>query len=414
MKRESVHIIGAGVSGLVCAIVLEKAGFSPVILEASDKIGGRLKTEMENGYPLDHGFQVLLTGYPSVKKYLNLKELNLIKLLPGAAVFRDGNQFKFGDPIRCLGFLPHLFLTKIASQNDKWKIFRLQAELKQLSVEEIFQRSELTTLEYLNKRGFSEQVIKCFFRPFYGGIFLESKLTTSSRMFEFVFKMFAEGNAAIPKGGMSEIPKQLFQKLNKTEIKYNSKVISIGDGILYLDNGDKLSTDNVVMAAEPPKNFLKSSLPEVKWKSCYNLYFEVDNNLLKKGLIGLCGNEGKLINNMFYPFKAFGIKKEHLISLTVIDFKSLEINVLINNVIKELEQDYGIQNPTFIKSFFIPKALPVIKDLKYKITEDKVCVSPGLFIAGDTQSNSSLNAAMLSGEVAANAIINKQLKINLV
>ena len=75
MKDQKIYIIGAGLSGLVAAIELEKAGFSPIILESSDKVGGRMKTDQVDGYLLDHGFQVILTAYPEVKRYLNFYHL---------------------------------------------------------------------------------------------------------------------------------------------------------------------------------------------------------------------------------------------------------------------------------------------------------------------------------------------------
>ena len=65
-KKEKVVIIGSGVSGLTASRVLEEAGFSPVILEAESRLGGRLKSDNVEGYVLDHGFQVLLTEYPAV------------------------------------------------------------------------------------------------------------------------------------------------------------------------------------------------------------------------------------------------------------------------------------------------------------------------------------------------------------
>ena len=102
-----IHIIGAGLSGLIAATVLEKNGFAPVIIEATDRPGGRVKTDMVEGYQLDHGFQVLLTAYPAAKKYLNLKALDLQKFKPGAAIFKEGKQVVIGDPLRDISLLVH-------------------------------------------------------------------------------------------------------------------------------------------------------------------------------------------------------------------------------------------------------------------------------------------------------------------
>ena len=91
MKKKDcrINIIGAGISGLTAAKVLEEKGYSPVIIESSNNVGGRVKTEIIEGYQLDVGFQVLLTEYPAAKKHLNYTDLKLQKLLPGALIYKN-------------------------------------------------------------------------------------------------------------------------------------------------------------------------------------------------------------------------------------------------------------------------------------------------------------------------------------
>ena len=93
-----IHIIGGGVSGLIAARVLEDHGYSPSVIEATDRVGGRLKTDVIDGYQLDHGFQVLLTAYPAAQKYLDYEALDLQRFLPGASIFKNGAQKIIGDP----------------------------------------------------------------------------------------------------------------------------------------------------------------------------------------------------------------------------------------------------------------------------------------------------------------------------
>jgi phytoene dehydrogenase-like protein len=107
---EKIHIIGAGISGLIAATVLEKYGFHPVIIEATDRAGGRVKTDIVKGYQLDHGFQVLLTAYPAAQKYLDFEALDLQQFLPGASIFKNSKQKIIGDPIKDISLLlPTLF-----------------------------------------------------------------------------------------------------------------------------------------------------------------------------------------------------------------------------------------------------------------------------------------------------------------
>jgi len=118
----------------------------------------------------------------------------------------------------------------------------------------IFSKEEFSTIDYLKKKGFSVGIIESFFRPFYAGIFLEPELRTSSRMFEFVFKMFAEGSAVIPKKGMEAIPKQMFKKLKHTQLRLNSRVVDIENNFVLLGDGDRIEADRIIIACETPKN----------------------------------------------------------------------------------------------------------------------------------------------------------------
>ena len=168
----SIHIIGAGVSGLIAAQVLEKHGYNPTIIEATDRVGGRVKTDITDGYQLDHGFQVLLTAYPAAHKYLNFEDLELQKFLPGAAIFVKGSQKIIGDPLRDKSFLFSTLFSGVGNFSDKLKIVQLNNALKRKSISDLFAEKEQATSAYLREFGFSEEMIDCFFKPFFSGIFL--------------------------------------------------------------------------------------------------------------------------------------------------------------------------------------------------------------------------------------------------
>src|SRR5271166_910876 len=95
-----ILIVGAGLAGLCCARRLAEAGVSVQIIEASDGIGGRVRTDEVEGFLLDRGFQVLLTAYPEAKKILDYEQLDLREFEPGAIVRRDGGFHTISDPIR--------------------------------------------------------------------------------------------------------------------------------------------------------------------------------------------------------------------------------------------------------------------------------------------------------------------------
>ena len=407
-KSPSIHIIGGGISGLIAARVLEEYGLSATIIEATDRLGGRVKTDVVDGYSLDHGFQVLLTAYPAAKKYLDFDALALQEFLPGSAIFKNGKQKIIGDPLRNLSLLLPTLFSGIGTVNDKLKILALNRRLKKKSIQNIFAEKEQTTLAYLENIGFSETIITDFFIPFFSGIFLENKLDTSSRMFEFVYKMFGQGNAALPKDGIQAIPKQLFEKLKSTTIIFNTKVKSVENGSIILESGETLKSNFTIIATQASGLVSNLKNQAMLWKSCDTLYFEVAKREIKKPLIGLIAMHNALINNIFYhtSLQTSATATKELLSVTVIDRQNLTNKQLVTEVQKELKELCNIDYCTFIKQYNIPMALPKLQDIQYEMLPSETRLTETIFLAGDTQLNGSLNAAMIAGERAALEVIN--------
>ena len=406
-KKYKIHIIGAGISGLIAARVLEDNGFSPVVIEATDRAGGRVKTDILNGFQLDHGFQVLLTSYPAAQQYLNFKSLDLQKFPPGASIFKNNKQKIIGDPLRDLSLLFPTLLSGIGSLSDKLRILKLNNYLKKKSLSAIFSDPEQSTFSYLKEYGFSTEIISEFFKPFFSGIFLETQLETSSRMFEFIYKMFGEGDASIPEAGIEAIPRQLLQNLKHTTFEYKTKVASIKEGEVMLENGTKLESHFTIVATEASGLISNLRNQATQWKSCDTLYFETDKRVIQEKLIGLVATEGTLINNIFYAtsLKTASESSKELLSVTVIDNQNLSNEMLIEEVEKELAEHCGIDSCQFIKQYTIPMALPKLEDLRYEMLPSETRLTTSVFLAGDTQLNGSLNAAMISGERAALGVV---------
>lgn len=411
MKEKKVVIIGAGVSGLVAAINLEKANFNPIIYDQKDRVGGRLQTDYIDGYPYDKGFQVLMTKYPAANKYLNIKLLHLKYFAPGAFVFKDGYQGKLGNPAKDFDLLFSTLFSKLATFSDKLKIIKLYRSLKYKTFEEIFITESITTLNYLKDFGFSEEIINNFFKPFYTGVFLEDKLETSSRMFEFTFKLFAEGKAGVPEKGIQAIPNQLVNQLKKTRIHFNTKINKVEDDFIELANGDKVNYDFVIIATDPADFISNLKNQDIKWRNVDNLYFEVENRVINLPMIGLVSNNEALINNFHYL--SLASREKQRISVSIIKDHKLDDNTLIERVKTELDQICGIKVKKILKHYKITKALPNILDVNYQIPHTETKIKDSIFLAGDVLSNGSLNAAMLNGESAAKAVIEQATGITL-
>lgn len=298
--KPTITIIGAGISGLSAGLHLHRKGFNVKIIEASDRVGGRIKTDIVDGFRLDQGFQVLLTSYPEAKMLLDYDALELKTFLPGATVLYDGGQFEIADPFRRPSALLATAFAPVGSLKDKFNTFILKNKLIAKSVEGIFAQPQKSSLEQLKDYGFSAKMINRFFKPFFSGIFLENNLATSNRMFDFVMKMFSEGDAAIPALGMEEIPKQLAKQLPQDAFIFNTKVVDNQANTIITTTGEQIQSDIIIVATEATALISKyKTTTETKHHSVTNVYFEAKVAPSNKAVVILNASEkDKIVNNL--------------------------------------------------------------------------------------------------------------------
>ncbi len=404
--KEDIYIIGAGISGLIAAYELEKEGYKPIIIEQTDGVGGRVKTIHEKGYALDLGFQVLLSAYPLANKYLDMDKLELRKLASGALVYANGKSHLIGDPLRNWRVLIPTMLAGIGSIGDKLKILKLNTRLKHKSLDEIFASPESTTEEYLIEFGFSSKIIDRFFKPFFAGIFLEPDLRTSSRMFEFVYKMFGEGYATIPKLGIGGISQQLKNKLHHTEFIFNAEVERVTNEHVLMTSGEKKTHEGVIIAGNASALLNSPIDKELAWKSCMCLYFEVDQTNIPNNTIALIAEPDNYANNLYaYTDASTG---KTILSVTTLRHSEKPEKAIIDKVITEVKQYAGSLEVSYIQHYTINQALPDIQNLRMTAQPSESQVLENVFLAGDYLFNGSLNAAMESGRLAAQGMIQKR------
>ena len=93
-------------------------------------------------------------------------------------------------------------------------------------------------------------MVASFFRPFFGGVFLENELVTSSNFFRFVFKQFYNGDAVVPAKGIQAIPEQLAARLSAESLRLSTPVAAIDDQRVHLENGETILADKIVIATD--------------------------------------------------------------------------------------------------------------------------------------------------------------------
>lgn len=411
MIKHDVIIVGAGLSGLSAAVHLHRQGRKVLILEASDRAGGRVKTDSVDGFILDRGFQVLLTAYPEAKKLLNYKDLQLCKMLPGATVLYDGGTFEIADPFRRPKALFSTLFAPVGTILDKINTLWLKNKLQKMSIDAIFTQPEQTTLLQLSDYGFSQKMIQRFYKPFLSSIYLENQLTTSNRMFDFVMKMFSDGDVAIPALGMEEIPKQLVSQLPESSIQYYKKVSKIVQNTLILEDGTTFEANQIVIATNA-NELTKQFLPNQKTtaQQVTNVYFEARIAPTKKAIVVLnASSTKKWVNNLTVlsnVSKMYAPPEKVLISISYNGIAPIEDFELAENIKKELEQWYGkqVQDWKMIKTYRIDYALPIQDSVKNELSISEIKISDTLFICGDYLLNGSVNAAFKTGRLVAEAM----------
>ncbi len=251
MSHDAV-VVGAGLAGLACATDLAAAGLDVAVLEASDGLGGRVRTDEVDGYLLDRGFQVLSTAYPEVRRRIPLAELGLSSFEPGALVRVGGRFHAVADPLRrpfgALGALA----APVGSLADKARLARLVLDVRRRPVSELLRRPDRSTLRRLEQSGFSARMIETFWRPLFGGIELDPALEVSARVFDVVLRMLATGDSALPKAGMRAIPTALATRLSARSIRLGARVEAVRSGGVVLASGERVAGRTVVVATDGP------------------------------------------------------------------------------------------------------------------------------------------------------------------
>lgn len=420
---KKVVVVGGGVSGLCCARTLQRAGVEAHLYEASDGVGGRVRTDIVSNCRLDRGFQVLFTAYPAVQQELDLDALKLQYFDAGAVVYWRGEGYSLGDPFKQPGQLLETAISPLVTVRDKMRVLRLRKDLRRVSVQEIAEYPDMSMEDYLREYGFSDKFINRFIRPFCAGIFLDYSLATSVRMFGFVWKMLIDGRTAVPEKGMGAIPRQIAKGLTPDSVHLNSPVLELlreGERVtgIRLEGGETVEADAVVVAtdAEVAARLTGLNLPtEHRGATC--LYFLLPKPLNGNKSILLFAEpnahaEGQpLVNNaamMSNIAPSYTTKGKYLLSVTVLGNSLLPNEELARRAKGEIAPHFQGSNPDewkLIQVYRIPWAQfrqPTGIFDRLPATETD---TPGLFLGGEITASSSLNGALVSGQRAAAAVL---------
>ena len=385
-NSSEVLIVGAGLAGINAAITLQAAGVDVQVVESSDRPGGRITSDLIDGFICDRGFQLINSKYPALVDLDVIKEIDFIAASRVIEVSLGNDRHALGDPRvapwtlldRATGTMPE----KIALLR-----FLTFTPKKNTSVEEALKIMGTTYIRVL--------------RPFLHGVFLTELSNVDARYGQSIIKSFATGSPGVPRRGVAELPKALAARI--TSIRYGVQIDSIDNGVAHSSVGD-FKAKKIIIATDATTATQLLGLSEVsRMAGCVTWYHAVDTNPSGSGRLVVDGqSRGPIINTVVISdiSSDYAPAGRHLISTTTV------LGATESDVRRHLSIMWGTSTHEWqlIAKYEIPAALP-IQSVGRELTQS-VKISDSLYVVGDHRAVPSQQGALFSGRLAAELILN--------
>ena len=401
-------VVGAGLAGLAAARVLCNAGRDVVVLEASDGVGGRVRTDHVDGFLLDRGFQVVLTAYPELARQLDVDALDLRAFDPGALVWIGDRGHVVGDPFRRPFTALDTVRAPVGTIIDKIRIAGLRSRVRRGDGNRLLFGRDVSTLDALHATGFTPRMIDRFFRPLVGGIQLDPALTASRRMFDVIFRMLSMGDSAVPAAGMGAIPQQIASRLPAGTVRLDSAVASVTAGSVRLTSGNEMTARTVIVATDGPVAARLLDLPDPGSRSVGCVYFSADRAPTDQKLVVLDGSgptaSGPVLNVavMSNVAPTYAPPGRHLIAAALPGVVDGDLEAMAR---EQLSGWWGRQVDEWghLATYRIAHGQPDQSPPFHP--KQRVALGDGLFVCGDHRDTASIQGALYSGRRCGEAAL---------
>jgi len=385
-RSAEVLVVGAGLAGLSAAIDCQAAGVDVVVIEASDRAGGRMASDVINGFICDRGFQLINAKYPAVQELDVIKEIDFIPAPRVIEVAIGDRRHPIGDPRQ----LPWTALNKATGTiPEKLALLRFIVG-KAKAGQSIGEALRNTGTCY-------DRVL----RPFLQGVLLTDPDHVDAIYGHSIIRSFVNGKPGVPRNGVGELPKALARRVSN--IAYNTRVDRIDLTSVHTNNGT-YTADKIVIATDATTATQLLGLTEVpRMAGCITWYHAVSQNPSGNGRLVVDGQRrGPIINTVVMSDISanYAPSGQHLVSTTT------ELNVTESDVRRHLAVVWGTgtHDWQFIAKYEIPAALPIHN--VGRALSQSMKINEHHFVAGDHRSVPSQQGALFSGRLVAQLLLN--------
>ncbi|MEH0400228.1 FAD-dependent oxidoreductase [Mesorhizobium sp. B2-3-3] len=397
-------VVGAGLAGLACALDLIRAGLRVELLEASDGVGGRMRTDRRDGFLLDRGFQVFNTSYPQVKRRLDLRALRLRPFTPGLVARTSSGRVRLTDPTRRPGDAGALLPGRVLPARDLAALAALTARDVLLPAKRVGRMTDRTAAEALVRAGLSPLAIEDLLRPFLSGVFLEEGLETSARFLHLVWRSMARGTLCLPAHGIGAVPAQLAAGLPEGALRLDSAVTGVTDsGVLLADGGERPGGAVVVATDSATAARLLPGLPVPDGRTVTTYYHAADRSPLTEPTLvvdsGLAVLNSCVLTEVAPSYAPRGTA---LVSTSVLGSGPPGGERTVRARLAEL-YDADTSAWETVAAYTVEGALPAMRP-PWPLSRT-TRFAPGRYVCGDHRATGSVQGALASGSRAAREVL---------
>lgn len=416
-----VIIVGAGLSGLRCAIRLEELGLSVALVEAEPIAGGRQRTDEVDGFLTDRGFAVIIPAYPALKAWVDLDALDLRAFGAGVLVRRYNGLKLLADPAREPRWLPATLRSGYLDPVQLAAAARWYAPVLP-GIRRMLAGDDTTLGRSFDDAGFTGALRREVMDVFLAGVLADSHGATSANYVRILAKMFATSKPGLPAAGIAALPAQLAgrvvgavrlgERVERVErVQRVQRGRSGAERVTVHTTGGSLSARRVVVACGPQSVAELVDLPAPPVHGLVTWWFEPDERPHDLPLLAIDGRRSgptppgpvwnaAVVSNAVPSYAPPG---RHLVQATTLldrpDGLAPEPDVR-----RHLAEIYGrpTQRWRVVSRYELPHALPACPPPL--ATRKPVDLGGGVYVCGDHRDTSSIQGALVSGNRTAEAV----------